>query len=882
MKRLVLLAAPVALACVAAACGSSDTVKVTQLAAGSSQCPNGGVMISVNDGAPEIVCNGASGATGATGASGSSGSTGSTGSTGATGATGADGHSTLIDTVSLPPGDTNCPGGGEEIQSGLDNGANGGTADDGILQPGEITSTTYVCANGSQNIGSFNAPVGAAGDAGITLRGGDSDAGTGGNGGMFTATMQEGTEGGHIKLFATGRADPSFSFPSLPQLDPGENPVSLSGTVTIPTDTELLPDAGEGTLYVETGDDSYWLMTLGAPDGGPSPVTQLTIAADAVVTVDPIGEETQQAWVHVQGPLLNAGTIQADGAVGLYLNASNYWGAAGSSIVNDGADGAAAGGDDQPEGDGISSGGIDMVFGTFWNQGAIHANGGAGANGGNGGGVTIDSNNDVYGTPSYNTGAISANGGAGHSGNGGSGASIYFYALSDLDNSGAISAWGASGLNGGGGGYISLSAGRSNGSRNHGSLRNSGALDDHGGSVGACTQDGDSGINCNGGSGGGMSLVATGGTLVNSGSLISRGGSSANGSGGSGSEIDVGVSGCDYTDSSGNDNVIPSGDLVLSGGIDTSGGSGALGGGNGARVYLQQSPMQVPNGQEIILYGYSGIDVSGGNGASGGNAGCLKLANNYYYGYIGDRSLEGPEGFTDGPGGAVINYVPIRGVGGDGLDPNGGSGGSGANVSLYTQSQIFFSGVAYEQAINAAPIDVSGGNSAANAGSAGEISLGGMDGANNSGALSANGGAGTSPAPDADVGGYLSGNGGDIWIGADYGDATNSGVVELNGGAGGAQLSGGGGGELDMEAQQVTLSGTVSAHGGDASGANTMPGYGGYVWLQSAGGKLTDVTVPAPAGIDVAPGVASNGSTGIPNLGNVTIDGFSVTVSWTH
>ena len=59
------------------------------------------------------------------------------------------GAAPLASTTPLAVGDTHCPAGGTQIDIGLDNGAGGGTAGDGILQPGEVTSTQYVCNGGS-------------------------------------------------------------------------------------------------------------------------------------------------------------------------------------------------------------------------------------------------------------------------------------------------------------------------------------------------------------------------------------------------------------------------------------------------------------------------------------------------------------------------------------------------------------------------------------------------------------------------------------------------------------------------------------------------------------------------------------------------------------
>jgi len=69
---------------------------------------------------------------------------GPTGPTGATGPTGPAGANSLVATVSEPIG-ANCANAGIKVTSGLDNGDGGGTANDGILQAGEVDATAYVC-----------------------------------------------------------------------------------------------------------------------------------------------------------------------------------------------------------------------------------------------------------------------------------------------------------------------------------------------------------------------------------------------------------------------------------------------------------------------------------------------------------------------------------------------------------------------------------------------------------------------------------------------------------------------------------------------------------------------------------------------------------------
>ncbi|HUL01279.1 MAG TPA: hypothetical protein VLX29_10570 [Nitrospirota bacterium] len=69
---------------------------------------------------------------------------------GANGTNSTNGFNSLVSIVSEPSG-SNCMYGGLKVSSGLDNGNNGGIANDGILQPGEVTSTTYVCSSAGIN-----------------------------------------------------------------------------------------------------------------------------------------------------------------------------------------------------------------------------------------------------------------------------------------------------------------------------------------------------------------------------------------------------------------------------------------------------------------------------------------------------------------------------------------------------------------------------------------------------------------------------------------------------------------------------------------------------------------------------------------------------------
>src|SRR6185369_12979570 len=94
---------------------------------------------------------GPEGATGNTGATGPTGATGTTGPIGATGATGATGPAVPKSLIkqSVEPAGVNCALGGNKVESGLDDGTPSGTANNGILEAGEIDFTGYACNAGS-------------------------------------------------------------------------------------------------------------------------------------------------------------------------------------------------------------------------------------------------------------------------------------------------------------------------------------------------------------------------------------------------------------------------------------------------------------------------------------------------------------------------------------------------------------------------------------------------------------------------------------------------------------------------------------------------------------------------------------------------------------
>jgi len=842
MIRNSLRAAPLALLLLAVSCGKS-TVTVTQISPGA-QCANGGVQIVVDDGTPQVVCNGTDGTNGSNGVDGGNGTNGSNG------ADGSNGFNSLVQTVTLPIGDPNCPEGGERIDTGLDNGSGGGIANDGILQPGEITSTSYVCNGSGEHIGSITPPGGSEAGATILAQGGEtSDAGDGATGGAIEIYMANGTIGGHVKIFRTGLADPSFTMPSAPELNLGANPVTISA------DTQLASgpadDAGPGALFL----DDNGTLSIEDVDGGAIAATSLTVSADATVSVVPSGEGST-ATLQVQGPIINQGTLSLANAgvsITFQINANGYFGGASSHVIND-----------TPAADGdivnaANSGGITLTASPFWNQGSIEAKGGDGFDGGGGNGGTVVLNASKAQSTLYNTGNVDTSGGSGTVG--GVGGNIQLDGYGDVNNSGALLSRGGDGTQqGGNGGSISLAAGDDE----TGSVQNGGSITATGGNVAAsCAPD--ETVSCQAGSGANVSVETWNGAVVSSAPVSARGGDSPSGHGGTGASINFSIYGSDSA-------LVPAGDLVLSGNLDSSGGMGALSGGGSGNVNISLDCYFQPNGQEIILYGYSTLDVSGSSGFNGGNGGSIRITNTYYSPSNECRTAECRAGATpqftagqsDGPGGSVINYADLASRGGG---SSTGMSGQGGLITLSTQSNEFFGGDDFEQTLNAGNIDTSGGSGEGGAYS-GPVTMYGLTGVSNSGDVTSHGGSSSSS-------NYPGGGANGLSLSSDNGLAVNLGALDFAGGDGPAQ--GGSASEVQLSGTTAVDSGQISNVGGAGTGEGGIGGAGGSINLLSSSGT-SSVTVSAPAGLSVAggAGTAQNGAGG-----EVTIDGWDVTSQWT-
>jgi hypothetical protein len=127
-------------------------------------------------------------------------------------------------------GDSSCPFGGVKTDTGLDNGANGSIAGDGILQPGEVLSSTVACVGGASS--SFLPPPGPAGTGQILLTGGAGTAAQGGKDGDFTLATLGGAGNGDIKVFKTGKVNADFDVPDE-TVSFGQTKVDVTANTTI-------------------------------------------------------------------------------------------------------------------------------------------------------------------------------------------------------------------------------------------------------------------------------------------------------------------------------------------------------------------------------------------------------------------------------------------------------------------------------------------------------------------------------------------------------------------------------------------------------------------------------------------------------------------------
>ena len=813
---------------------ASSLVSTLSLASGNVNCPTGGTEIDTG------LDNGANGGTAGDGILQAGEITNRQYI-----CSGTSSVSTLVSTTTLSVGNAHCPNGGTEIDSGLDNGADDGIAGDGILQPGEITQSQYVCSSATSNgptlyVGSMTPPAEPAGAYIIDTSGGDGAIGNGGDSGGVTLEMQNGTLGGHAKIFNAGIVDASFAIPTV-QFNAGAVPFVVSQDTILNSYVDQPTGLASGDAFFEVDNDSTLYANVNATAEA---VTSIDVLADVTLRFT-LNSLTESSYVgfSVQGDIRNAGSIttslQPNGidAMELDLTVTNYLGAVGSSIALDGQDASG--------GNGGNGGNLNINYsGLCVNQGNLHAIGGAGDQGGNGGAISLNANNGA--SLLVNTGSLDSHGGDGVATSGGSGGGVQLQGqYESVTNAGALIATGGAGItDGGNGGSVALDA------NNVGAVLNSGSISTSGG---PCTATG-----CSGGSGASIGLyVNGGGDLVTSGTLDSSGGNAeaTSGTGGDGGSIDVDNSDGDSANDGNLD--LPTGSIRVSGSITARGGSGANGGGGGS-VDFNLNASNEPLGQEIELLGYTDVNMNGGSsgaaGDRGGDGGTLTIEQ--------DNPANSPNNNQSnyGPAGAVINYANVTARGGDEVDDGQSSQSSGGGLFMTTQRNTDF-GQSFEVAANFGNVIVSGGTTTGNdqTGSlGGPFELDGIDGVQNAGAIDATAGNSTGT---NDLGSASSQR---LRLESDVGIVNNSGAITANGGSAtntGGDSSGAFGGEVVMYGAAVINTAAITCNGGDGA---VDGGLGGAIIMFSS--------VSGPTVNSGTLSVASGTGASADGIGSIQID----------
>lgn len=833
------------------ACGGSGAtlVDLDVLAAGED-CANGGVLVSTGvdangDGVlqddevatSEPVCDGASAS------------------------------SALLTTTPLEVGDPTCADGGSKIEAGLDDGDPGGTANDGVLQPEEVDSTEFLCNPPGSSSGStfvpFEPPEGPAAQYTVVSKGGTGTNATGGDGGDFELEMSYGSIGGGIRLYATGQADASWTYPASVSFFLGEVPLVISSDTTIPV-VDGIEEVSVGDAYMNLFDNRIYLRT----SAGADVVTGVSVAAGATLTFEvnypnevevlnlglPFNPPAGEVRVSLDNDVHLAGTLTTTGPganrPGLAIYTDVFVGEATGSVDLTG--------DDQPGALGGQGGSFEVYAedndvdditennGAIFNQASINTSGGSGIEGGSAGSIELEPNWHLY-----NTGTLTANGGNGTNGDGGDGGDI------DLDNdyahnlnSGAISMRGGNAVDGsaGNGGDLYIYNGY------YGHVYNTANIVADGGQATQCT------FACSAGDGGDIEWYVYANDIISSGNISARGGNATLASGttveggpygGDGGDVD---SQSDYEGGYHNADVVPVGDMIFSGNWNLSGGNGGRGG-NGGTVSMDLDAEYGPDNQVIMFLGYQGVDLSGGDGTSGGGDAGGAYANPEY-------------SYSDamhyyGSGGPVINHVPFRLDGGDASD---GSGGTGGYFELYTEYDYGFN-APWEQALNYGDISAKGGNGSLSGGEGGAFYLYGYRGVENHGDIVTDGGVGAGN-------GYTGGDAADnydewdngIFLVSDWGNVLNTGNLSSRGGnATGPNGYAGEGSIVEIVGMQVTNSGSIVATGGNAPGTLGFAGDSGNIVMLS----MYDDTIQTSTTLTVGPGTGDSEG----NEGFIIIDG---------
>jgi hypothetical protein len=621
---------------------------------------------------------------------------------------------------------------------------------------------------------------------------------------------------------------------------------SLAGGVADYTNDPLFP---AGTDYLREDDYGIYLSgsTVAADDvrySGLSVAAGATLALGENWTTAPDG-----AAVSFREDIDNSGIItRATANVRHNLTLASRFYLASGNIANAGVEGAAhengghvqifaangiinnggintSGFDDTVDGGG-RGGRISLDSGGYvLNSGLLDTSGGDGeGNGGSAGDV------DMFAAYTESTGDIDMSGGnnittTATAGIGGNGGDLDLFAEFDAVNGANVDGSGGNGDAGGAGGDVSINGGdelRAPLDALVGEVKNAGNINLNGG-VGSGGQ---------GGSGGNMEMATAGGDVLSSGDLSSAGGdaSAHDQNGGAGGNLSFMA-----TNGAGES---MAGSVEVSGFLNMNGGNATVAastgaGGNGGSVSLDRQDIGFEFDEDaeprVALLGYVSIDANGGDGANGGHAG-------------------DPMGFPFLPAaltinndqGAATNWVPVNARGGNSIATGTemGNGGNGGRVSVRANGGWINPDAAPDpenelrfHASNKAAIDVSGGTGvgvaadlySTHGGNGGGLDMASDLGNDNSGAITASGGAG---------GRFNGGSGGTSNFDSGLSESKNTAQITANGADGATR--GGRGGRLNMFGATSVNTANITLNGGNATETDldaydTRGGDGGHV-----------------------------------------------------
>ncbi len=705
-------------------------------------------------------------------------------------------HEVLVQNVPLPAGDDDCPNGGSRVEVGLDDGAGVATADDGILGADEVDSTTFLCNDGPERPDTAP-PAGDVGDKVVDLRGGD-------------CGDCDGDVGGSIHVVGIEGSSSSSSFPS-PFPSPSFEGAVLNAPIVIASTGSVDATAPAPSFQSDLGavsvsvsgdvDVAYDPETIADGDlfvlsGSRFDLRVRRGGEDVVVTgLEVLAGATLRLPTEVTrldftGDVIVDGTIEAGADQSIAIDASNVHLRSTGVLRNAAGDGSAANASIFASGLLIVEGDIDVRRVS----GTFTQPS-----------ITLEGGRGLYVASTLDTRGLSRTGDTGtHAGD----ISLRAYGGS-LQVLGDVLASGGDGDDGPGtGGEISLQARSLLGTP----TLVSGTLDASGGALNACPAMG----TCNAGRGGNVSFTTVSGDIRVSGDIDTSGGDATVGNGQRAGHITFSVIGSTRGDLALQNFAS---EIELGGDLRARGGDGPDDSGAGGDLYFSHVG---GIGSIIRLLGYADVMLDGGASetSQAGRAG----------------SLEYGIGSGVGPGGSGLTLTSdFSAVGGSGQQ--GGSGG--AIIVALVESGGFFGppGAVVDTGVSGfvsnATISLDGGaGQASSGGTGGEVLYLGAGGFTLEGAVSTRGGNSSASS---------GGGAGSVVLYGLSGACEASAALTVSGGDGSDGAGGAGTQCSEFLCAGASFSSDIGATGGAGvgDGGAAAGGAGGRVFLLDTNGNTT-------------------------------------------